>query len=82
MGTKLDEVNLLTWRQVDKYHIVSGCGEYKISKAFLPDQRKYIPYRTVKESAPTILSNGLVTVEAAKNVCETDKKRRETQNKK
>jgi len=77
----MDEVKLLTWRQVDKYHIVSGCGEYRIAKAFMPDKRKYIPYRIAKESAPTILSNGLITVEAAKNICETDKKRRDEQKK-
>jgi hypothetical protein len=76
MGAKLDEVKL-TWRQVDKYHVVSSCNEYKISKAFFPDQAKYIPYRTIKDSAPTILSNALNTVSAAKEICETDKKRRE-----
>ena len=76
MGANVDEVNLLTWRQIDKYHIVSGCGEYRIAKAFMPDHRKYIPYRVAKETAPTMLSNGVYTVDAAKYVCETDKKRR------
>ena len=68
----------LTWRQVDKYHVVSGCGEYKIAKAFLPDGARYLPYRMDTDKRSTLLSNALKTPEAAKTICETDKKRRLT----
>jgi len=66
----------ITWRQVDKYHVVSACGEYRISKAFMPDGPRYIPYRIIAGQNPTILSNALNTVGAAKQICETDKKLR------
>jgi hypothetical protein len=69
----------LTWRQVDKYHVVSGCGEYRIAKAFLPDGPRYLSYRIDSDKRSVLLSNALQTPEAAKTICETDKKRR-TQN--
>jgi hypothetical protein len=76
MGTLVDSVTTLTWRQVDKYHIVSADGEYKIAKAFLPDGPRYLPYRIDPDKRAVLLSNALKTPEAAKTICETDKKRR------
>ena len=74
----VENMTALTWRQVDKYHVVSGCGEYKIAKAFLPDGARYLPYRMDTDKRSVLLSNALKTPEAAKTICETDKKRRMT----
>ena len=76
MDTLVAHMTALTWRQVDKYHVVSGCGEYKIAKAFLPDGSRYLPYRIDSDKRAVLLSNALKTPEAAKTICETDKKRR------
>lgn len=71
----------IKWRQVDRWHIVSDCGLYKISKAIVKDNAMYVPWfahqewhmgKEIKQSRN--LSNGVRTVEAAKLICETHKK--------
>jgi hypothetical protein len=75
-------VYTITWRQCDKYHIKSESGDYAIAKAFFPNKsdgtpnNRYIPY-FINGDEKRILSNGLVTVEAAKTVCEIHKKTRQ-----
>ena len=71
----MDQIEL-TWQKIDKYHAVTCCGEYWIAKSFTPERAWYIPYSKAGGGRPTILSNGLVTFEAAKNVCQTDKNKR------
>lgn len=73
----------IKWRQVDRWHIISDCGLYKISKNIVREEPMYTPWfahqevhlgKEVKQNRS--LSNGVRTVEAAKLICETHKKTR------
>ena len=73
----------INWHQVDRWHIISDCGLYKISKNIVREEPMYTPWfahqevhlgKEVKQNRS--LSNGVRTVEAAKLICETHKKTR------
>lgn len=64
----------LKWTRTGDWHISSDNGRYRIVKNIVNETPRYIPYRT-EDDKRTLLSNGLMTVEAAKLVCETDNKR-------
>lgn len=65
----------LDWQVVDKYVAASKCGNYRLIKGYINNTVRYVPYY-LDPDKPQLLSNGLVTVEAAKMVCETHNKTR------
>lgn len=64
----------LTWKRTGDWHISSHDSRYRIVKNIVNEVPRYVPYR-IEDDKRTMLSNGLMTVEAAKLVCETDNKR-------
>lgn len=58
------------WTVTGQWSAKSTDGNYCLSKGLVNGAPRYVPYYIGGER-PEILSNGLVTAEAAKTVCET-----------
>lgn len=70
---------MMTWTVKGKWQCRSDDGAYSIVKSIVAGKPRYVPYYVVDQTQPVILSNGVVTVEAAKTICETHKKMKEKQ---
>ena len=60
----------LTWTVTGQWSAKSTDGNYSLSKGLVNGAPRYVPYYIGGERSE-ILSNGLITAEAAKTVCET-----------
>lgn len=65
----------LKWKVIDKYVCASECSKYRLIKAYIDKTVRYVPY-FMHPDKPVMLSNGVLTVEAAKTICETHNKTR------
>lgn len=60
----------LNWKVIDKYVARSECERYRLIKGYINGTVRYVPYY-VEGDRRDMLSNGVMTVEAAKTICET-----------
>lgn len=63
----------LNWKVIDKYVARSECERYRLIKGYIGGTVRYVPYY-VEGDRRDMLSNGVMTVEAAKTICETHNK--------
>ena len=63
----------LNWKVIDKYVARSECERYRLIKGYINGTVRYVPYY-VDGDRRDMLSNGVMTVEAAKTICETHHK--------
>jgi hypothetical protein len=70
---------MMTWTVNGKWQCRSDDDQYTIVKNIINGTPRYMPYYTQDPNKPVSLSVGLMTVEAAKTVCETHKKMKEKQ---
>lgn len=63
----------LNWKVIDKYVARSECERYRLIKGYINGTVRYVPYY-VEGDRRDMLSNGVMTVEAAKTICETHHK--------
>lgn len=60
----------LNWKVTGQWSAASDCGQYRIVKGIVQAKPRYVPYYVGGERSE-MLSNGVMTVEAAKTICET-----------
>ncbi len=69
----MDAVVALKWQVIDKYVARSECERYRLIKGYIGGTVRYVPYY-VEGDRRDMLSNGVMTAEAAKTICETHNK--------